>query len=65
VKEIFRRVPTCYLRSFIEGKPGNTSNRIAFHRTEYQIREVSSMRQGRQVFSHEVCCEKKKIFTSV
>jgi len=60
VKEIVRRVSTCYLRTFIEGKPGNTSNRIAFHQTKYKIREVPSMRQGRQVFIHEVCCKKKK-----
>jgi hypothetical protein len=64
VKEIVRRIPTRYLRGFIEGKPGNTCNRIAFHRTMYLIREVPSIRQGCLVFSHEVRCEKKKIVTS-
>jgi hypothetical protein len=64
VKEIVRRVPACYLRSFTEGKLWNTSNRIAFHRIKFKIREVPNMKQGCLVFSHEVCCEKNKVVTS-
>jgi IS1 family transposase len=54
-----------YLRNVIEGKPGNTSNRIAFRRTKDRVQKVRSMRQGCQVFSHEFCCEENKMITSV
>ena len=61
MKEIVRGATTCCLGSFIDRKRGNISNRIAVHRTKDQTREVPSIRQRRQVFSHEICCEKKKI----
>ena len=66
VKEAGRRVfSKRYLRNVIEGKPGNTSNRIAFCRTKDRVQKVRSMRQGCQVFSHEFCCEENKMITSV